>query len=151
MMMKSIALMAGAAAALLATGISGAVPYESPGWTPWDLNRDGRVTEQEFLSFREMRWAQRAAQGYRLRNADQAPRFAMLDRDGDGNLTAAEFAARRALRGRRLGAQRAGQSYASVSGPRPDCPNQAIRQGLVSSEAPRNCPNRSIPAGLVQY
>ena len=149
--MKPIALLAATAAALLATAIVGAIPYGSPGWTPWDLDRDGRVTEQEFVKFREIRWAQRAAQGYRLRNANRAPQFATLDRDGDGSLTAAEFAARRAMRDRRLGRQRVRQNYAAVSGPRPDCPNQAIRQGLVSSSAPKNCPNRSIPAGLVQY
>ena len=141
--------MAATAAALLSTAIVGAVPCGSPGWAWWDLDRDGRVTQQEFDRFHEMRWAQRPAQGHRLRNANRAPQFSMLDRDGDGSLSTAEIAARRAMRPRRMGQQRARGHYAALSGPRPDCPNRDIPPGLVSSPVPQNCPNRLVPAGLV--
>jgi len=149
MEMRPISLIAATAAALLSTTIFGAVPCGSPGWAWWDLNRDGRVTEQEFDRFHEMRWAHRTAQGHGLRNPNRAPQFAMLDWDGDGILSTAEIAAHRAMHPRRMGRQRVRRHYATLSGPRPDCPNQDIPPGLVSSPVPKSCPNRLIPAGLV--
>ena len=145
MKMRPISLIAATAAALLSTTIVGAIPCGSPGWTWWDLDGDGAVTQQEFDRFHEMRWAQRTAQGHRLRNANRAPQFAMLDRDGDGSLSTAEIA----THPRRMGQQRVRQQYAASSGPRPDCPNRDIPPGLVSSPVPNNCPNRLVPAGLV--
>jgi hypothetical protein len=149
MKMRPISFMAATAAALLSTTIVGAVPCGLPGWSGWDLDRDGRVTQPEFDTYHEMRWAQRTAQGYHLRNANRAPQFAMLDRDGDGTLSTAEITARRATHPHRMGQQRVRRHYAAWSGPRPDCPNRDIPPGLVSSPVPQNCPNRLVPAGLV--
>ena len=141
--------MAATAAALLFTSIVGAVPCGSSDWAWWDIDRDGSVTQQELDGFHEVRWAQRTAQGHRLRNAKRAPQFAMLNRDGDGSLSTAEIAARRPMDPRRMGRQRARRDYVALSGPRSDCPARDIPPGLVSSPVPQNCPNRLVPEGLV--
>jgi hypothetical protein len=55
-----------------------------------DLDNDGYVSAQEFSQHRDVRMAERAAQGRLLRNAGQAPRFASWDLDGDGRLSRGE-------------------------------------------------------------
>ena len=147
--MKLISLMAASAAASLFTTIVGAVPCGSSGWAWWDIDSDGRVTQEELDRFHEMRWAQRTAQGHRLRNANRARQFAMLNRDGSGSLSTAEIAVPRAMDSRRLGKQRARRGYSALPGPRSDCPARDVPPGLVSSLVPQNCPNRLVSAGPV--
>ena len=148
MEMRPISLMAASAAALFST-IVGAAPCRLPGWAGWDLNRDGRVTQQELDRSQETRWAHRAAEGRLLRHANRARQFATLDRDGDGHLNTAEVPTHLVMRPCRMGRQCAKRQYTALSSPRLDCPNRDIAPGLVASPAPKNCPNRLIPAGLM--
>ena len=63
-----------------------------PAFAEFDLNGDGALTEAEFNEGRAKRMAERAAQGYPMRNAGKAPPFSTLDTDGNGRVTPDEFA-----------------------------------------------------------
>lgn len=71
-------------------------PGGMPSFAEFDLNSDGVLTEQEFNQARSERMAARAAQGYPLRNAANAPPFTDFDANGDGQVTPEEFAAAQA-------------------------------------------------------
>jgi len=64
-----------------------------PVFTEFDLNGDGTLTETEFYEARAKRMAERAAQGYPMRNAGKALPFSAIDTDGNGQVTPDEFAA----------------------------------------------------------
>ncbi|WP_295449187.1 EF-hand domain-containing protein [uncultured Thiodictyon sp.] len=64
-----------------------------PAFAEFDLNGDGTLTEAEFTQARAKRMAERAAQGYPMRNAGKAPAFSTIDTDGNGRVTPEEFAA----------------------------------------------------------
>ena len=64
-----------------------------PTFADFDLNGDGTLTETEFTQARAKRMAERAAQGYPMRNAGKAPAFSSFDTDGNGQVTPEEFAA----------------------------------------------------------
>lgn len=64
-----------------------------PVFAEFDLNADGTLTETEFYEARAKRMAERASQGYPLRNAGKAPAFSAIDTDGNGRVTPDEFAA----------------------------------------------------------
>jgi hypothetical protein len=87
-----------ASLALLTLGAVQAAPPGPPPFGYFDLDGDGKVTEQEFNTARANRMAERARQGYLLRNARRHPVFAQLDRDADGYLTPQELYAARASR-----------------------------------------------------
>lgn len=57
----------------------------------FDNNGDGVVTAEEFAQTRAARQADKAAQGYPMRNAASAPSFESYDANGDGRLTPEEF------------------------------------------------------------
>jgi len=63
-----------------------------PAFAEFDLNADGTLTETEFYEARAKRMAERASQGYPLRNAGTAPAFSAIDTDGNGRVTPEEFA-----------------------------------------------------------
>lgn len=64
-----------------------------PDYTDFDLDADGKVTEEEFYAARNNRIRERMEQGYRMRNLPYAPTFADMDTDGNGEISAEEFAA----------------------------------------------------------
>ncbi|MCF6240210.1 MAG: hypothetical protein L3J74_02555 [Bacteroidales bacterium] len=57
----------------------------------FDLNKDGVIVKAELLSVRADKQAKRAAQGFPMRNAANAPAFKTIDADGDGKVTQKEF------------------------------------------------------------
>ncbi len=64
-----------------------------PTFAEFDLNGDGVLLEEEFYTARTQRIAERARQGFPMRNLGNAPDFEVVDADGDGKITPAEFAA----------------------------------------------------------
>jgi len=69
-----------------------------PAFTDFDLNADGRIDAEEFEQARNARIAERAQQGYMMKNLANAPTFEALDSDGDGAISPAEFSAHQAQR-----------------------------------------------------
>jgi hypothetical protein len=85
--LAAILLSAAAAGAAVAAGYSrGPAPFAAI-----DTDRDGRISAEEFDTHRAARQASRAARGFALRNAAQAPSFEAWDSDADGYLTPAEL------------------------------------------------------------
>ena len=66
--------------------------HQCPTYADLDANADNAVTAEELYAFRGKRMAERAEAGRKLKNAKKAPSFEDLDLDGDGNLSADEFA-----------------------------------------------------------
>jgi len=66
--------------------------HQCPTYSDIDANADNAVTSEEFYKFRADRMAARAAEGRKMKKAKDAPAFEDLDLDGDGNLSADEFA-----------------------------------------------------------
>lgn len=62
-------------------------------FTDFDVNGDGSISETEFNTVREQRMAARAAEGGKMRCAAEAPSFADLDTDSNGQLSADELSA----------------------------------------------------------
>lgn len=60
-------------------------------FSDFDSNNDGVVTQEEFDQTRAARQAEKATQGYPMRNAASSPGFASFDSNGDGVLTPDEF------------------------------------------------------------
>ena len=87
-----------ASIALLTLGAVQAAPPGPPPFAYFDLDGDGKITEQEFNAARAKRMDERARQGYRLGNAHRHPAFGQLDRDADGYLAPEEMYAARAAR-----------------------------------------------------
>ena len=108
----TLALMAGMAAAGNWAG-PGPGPQPGPGpamaWTQpgpvpfavMDRDGDGRISADEHAEMQQARRAARAAQGYPMRNVQNAPRFADIDGNGDGVIDRDEFGSFRAQRQRR--------------------------------------------------
>lgn len=66
--------------------------HQCPAYSDIDANADNAITAEELYAFRAQRMAARAEAGGKLKNAKNAPSFEDLDLDGDGNLSADEFA-----------------------------------------------------------
>lgn len=64
-----------------------------PKFSDFDLNGDGKIIETEFYEARNQRIAERAKQGYRMRNLGNAPSFADFDTNKDGQVSPEEFRA----------------------------------------------------------
>lgn len=62
-------------------------------FTDFDVDGNGSISESEFNSVRSQRMAARAAEGKKMRCAAEAPAFADLDTDSDGQLNADELSA----------------------------------------------------------
>jgi hypothetical protein len=69
----------------------------------FDLNGDGKLMKEEFIEARGRRIAERAKQGYRMRNLANMPAFEELDANDDGMIGPQEFAAHQAQRRGRKG------------------------------------------------
>ncbi|WP_295412842.1 EF-hand domain-containing protein [uncultured Thiodictyon sp.] len=83
--------------AFACVGLPGTVlaqaPPDSMTFANVDKNNDGAITEQEFVTAQGERMAERAAQGWPMRNTANPPTFAAFDQNGDGRLTPQEFEA----------------------------------------------------------
>jgi hypothetical protein len=101
---------------LLSLGAAQAGPPGPPPFAYFDLDGDGKITEQEFNTARAQRMEERARQGYLLRNAGRHPPFGQLDRDEDGYLTPQEMYAARAARWEQM------RRYQGAAQPWPPCP-----------------------------
>ena len=62
-----------------------------PTFSDFDLNKDGKILEDEFYDARNKRIAERAKQGYQMRNLGNAPVFSEVDTNGDGQVNPEEF------------------------------------------------------------
>jgi hypothetical protein len=68
-------------------------PGPMPTFFDFDLNKDGKITEEEFNEARAARIADHAQKGYPMRGMGNAAAFADIDTNHDGVLSPAEFAA----------------------------------------------------------
>lgn len=96
-----------AAVALLGAALAGSAaaqqppaggpgPMMMPSFADFDLNKDGKITEEEFNEARAARIADRAQKGYPMRGLANAQSFADIDTNHDGVISPAEFAAHQA-------------------------------------------------------
>ncbi len=77
-------------------------PGQMPAFSDFDLNKDGKITEEEFNEARAARIADRAQKGYPMRGLANAASFADIDTNHDGTLSPAEFAAHQAAHRQRM-------------------------------------------------
>lgn len=83
----ALASLIGSAAAVPPWGPRGA----PPAFSDIDADANGVITAAEFETFHANRMAQRASQGYPMRNAGRGPDFRAMDTDGDNALTEQEL------------------------------------------------------------
>jgi hypothetical protein len=81
---------------------AGPGPGQMPAFSDFDLNKDGKITEDEFNEARAARIADRAQKGYPMRGLANAASFADIDTNHDGTLSPAEFAAHQAAHRQRM-------------------------------------------------
>jgi Ca2+-binding EF-hand superfamily protein len=62
-----------------------------PTFEEFDLNNDGKITQNELEEARTKRMTQKANEGKMLRNAGNAPAFSEMDKNNDGSLNKEEF------------------------------------------------------------
>jgi len=62
-----------------------------PTFEQYDLNNDGKITQNELEEARAKRMSQKAKEGKMLRNAGNAPAFTTMDKNKDGSLNQEEF------------------------------------------------------------
>lgn len=74
--------------ALIAQDLPTKGPIE---FSSYDTNKDGFVSEQEFNDLRAIRMEEKAQTGMPMKNAGNAPSFAMFDTNKDGKLTEVEL------------------------------------------------------------
>lgn len=91
------------AAPAFAQQAPGGGPGPMPSFADFDLNKDGRITEDEFNEARAARIADRAQKGYPMRGLANAASFADIDTSRDGVLSPAEFAVHQASHRRPMG------------------------------------------------
>lgn len=66
-------------------------PGNMPTFADFDGNRDGRITEQEFIDARSQRITERATEGRAMRGLSEAGDFKDIDTNSDGSLNPEEF------------------------------------------------------------
>jgi len=74
--------------ALIAKDLPNRDPIE---FSSYDTNKDGFVSEKEFNDLRAIRMEEKAQTGMPMKNAGNAPSFAMFDTNKDGKLTEIEL------------------------------------------------------------
>lgn len=62
-----------------------------PTFEEYDLNNDGKITQNELEEARAKRMSEKAKEGKMLRNAGNAPAFSQMDKNNDGSLNREEF------------------------------------------------------------
>lgn len=62
-----------------------------PTFEEYDLNNDGKITQNELEEARTKRMTEKAKEGKMLRNAGNAPAFSEMDKNNDGSLNKEEF------------------------------------------------------------
>jgi Ca2+-binding EF-hand superfamily protein len=62
-----------------------------PTFEEYDLNNDGKITQNELEEARTKRMTEKAKEGKMLRNAGNAPAFSQMDKNNDGSLNKEEF------------------------------------------------------------
>jgi hypothetical protein len=75
---------------------AGPGPGPMPSFSDFDLNKDGKITEEEFNEARATRIADRAQKGYPMRGLANSASFADIDTNHDGALSPTEFEAHQA-------------------------------------------------------
>jgi len=65
-----------------------------PGFTDFDGNKDGYISEQELIEARSMRISNRIQQGYQMRNTANISSFQEIDKNNDDKISPEEFSAR---------------------------------------------------------
>lgn len=78
---------------ILAQGVlaKGQQNIQLPSFESFDLNKDGKISEDELIKVRTDRMAKKAEQGKKLKNAGKAPLFSEIDANQDGFLSQDEF------------------------------------------------------------
>ena len=64
-----------------------------PTFTDFDLNKDGKITEKEFIEARTARISERAQEGRQMKGLANISSFADIDTNNDGVISPEEFAA----------------------------------------------------------
>ncbi len=64
-----------------------------PAFADFDLNNDGKITEEEFTKARTARISQRAQEGRQMKGLANISSFVEIDTNKDGVISAKEFAA----------------------------------------------------------
>ena len=64
---------------------------DMPRFEQYDLNHDGKITQNELEEARTKRMSQKAKEGKMLRNAGNAPLFTDMDKNNNGSLDREEF------------------------------------------------------------
>jgi len=64
---------------------------DASGFEDFDLDGDGRITEEELSQARAKRIEERVSEGRQMKNLGSAPAFSEIDRDGDGAISRDEF------------------------------------------------------------
>jgi rhodanese-related sulfurtransferase len=68
-----------------------------PSFSDFDLNQDGKITEEEFTEARNARVTKRAQEGYQLRGLGNIRSFDDIDTNHDGAISPEEFSAHQSL------------------------------------------------------
>jgi len=81
----------------VAAGEGGAgMKGKMPAFSDFDLDGDGVMTEQEFGEGHAKRMSEMAAEGRKMKCAENCPGFTGIDTNEDGGISEAEFAAHQA-------------------------------------------------------
>lgn len=84
-------------------GGGNAMQNAMPSFSDFDLNNDGKITEEEFIEARTARISDRAQQGYQMRGLTDAASFADIDTNGDGSISPEEFSAYQSVHRQQMG------------------------------------------------
>ena len=74
-----------------------------PTFADFDLNGDGKISEDEFIEARTARISARAQQGHQMQGLANAPSFADIDTNSDGAISPEEFSAQQSLQRQKMG------------------------------------------------
>ena len=90
--MKLTLLIAGSLSIVSTTIIADDLPIRGPiEFSSYDADKDGFVSEKEFIAVQEQRLEQKLSAGMPMKNADKAPSFSTLDTNNDGKLSEIEL------------------------------------------------------------
>jgi Ca2+-binding EF-hand superfamily protein len=73
-------------------GMGRGMGWNMPDFSEYDMDGDGYILEDEFYEARGKRISERLKQGYQMRNLSNAPTYADIDTDSDGEVSPEEFA-----------------------------------------------------------